>query len=205
MTISGLYLASKSPRRKNILNQLMVDFEVLEIDVDEDEMQDEGPQEYLDRIVKSKVTAAGNKILQENLTLKPFLVADTVVSHKNKIFGKPTTKDHAHRMLKELSGTTHTVTTGIALGHISELKEIEFVRNHSHTVVEMKSLSAREIERYVLTEEPMDKAGGYGIQGLGASFVKGIGGCYFNVVGLPIQETCLLLDDLNISYWSNKD
>lgn len=205
MTISGLYLASKSPRRKNILNQLMVDFEVLEIDVDEDEMQDEGPQEYLDRIVKSKVTAAGNKILQENLTLKPFLVADTVVSYKNKIFGKPTTKDHAHRMLKELSGTTHTVTTGIALGHISESKEIEFTQNHSHTVVEMKSLSAKEIERYVLTEEPMDKAGGYGIQGLGASFVKGIGGCYFNVVGLPIQETCLLLDDLNISYWSNKD
>ena len=182
----------------------MVDFEVLEIDVDEDEMQDEGPQEYLDRIVKSKVTAAGNKILQENLTLKPFLVADTVVSHKNKIFGKPTTKDHAHRMLKELSGTTHTVTTGIALGHISESKEIKFVQNHSHTVVEMKSLSAKEIERYVLTKEPMDKAGGYGIQGLGASFVKGIGGCYFNVVGLPIQETCLLLDDLNISYWSNK-
>ena len=205
MTISGLYLASKSPRIKNILNQLMVDFEVLEIDVDEDEMQDEGPQEYLDRIVKSKVTAAGNKILQENLTLKPFLVADTVVSHKNKIFGKPTTRDHAHRMLKELSGTTHTVTTGIALGHISESKEIKFVQNHSHTVVEMKSLSAKEIERYVLTEEPMDKAGGYGIQGLGASFVKGIGGCYFNVVGLPIQETCLLLDDLNISYWSNKD
>ena len=205
MTISGLYLASKSPRRKNILNQLMVDFEVLEIDVDEDVIQDEGPQEYLDRIVKSKVTAAGNKILQENLTLKPFLVADTVVSHKNKIFGKPTTKDHAHRMLKELSGTTHTVTTGIALGHISESKEIKFVQNHSHTVVEMKSLSAKEIERYVLTEEPMDKAGGYGIQGLGASFVKGIGGCYFNVVGLPIQETCLLLDDLNISYWSNKD
>ena len=183
----------------------MVDFEVLEIDVDEDEIQDEGPQEYLDRIVKSKVTASGNKILQENLTLKPFLVADTVVSHKNKIFGKPTTKDHAHRMLKELSGTTHTVTTGIALGHISESKEIEFTQNHSHTVVEMKSLSAKEIERYVLTEEPMDKAGGYGIQGLGASFVKGIGGCYFNVVGLPIQETCLLLDDLNISYWSNKD
>ena len=183
----------------------MVDFEVLEIDVDEDEMQDEGPQEYLDRIVKSKVTAAGNKILQENLTLKPFLVADTVVSHKNKIFGKPTTKDHAHRMLKELSGTTHTVTTGIALGHISKSKEIEFVQNHSHTVVEMKPLSEEEIERYVLTEEPMDKAGGYGIQGLGASFVKGIGGCYFNVVGLPIQETCLLLDDLNISYWSNKD
>ena len=183
----------------------MVDFEVLEIDVDEDEIQDEGPQEYLDRIVKSKVTAAGNKILQENLTLKPFLVADTVVSHKKKIFGKPTTKDHAHRMLKELSGTTHTVTTGIALGHISESKEIKFVQNHSHTVVEMKSLSAKEIERYVLTEEPMDKAGGYGIQGLGASFVKGIGGCYFNVVGLPIQETCLLLDDLNISYWSNKD
>ena len=205
MTISGLYLASKSPRRKNILNQLMVDFEVLEIDVDEDVIQDEGPQEYLDRIVKSKVTAAGNKILQENLTLKPFLVADTVVSHKNKIFGKPTTKDHAHRMLKELSGTTHTVTTGIALGHISESKEIKFVQNHSHTVVEMKSLSAKEIERYVLTEEPMDKAGGYGIQGLGASFVKGIGGCYFNVVGLPIQETCLLLDDLNITYWSNKD
>jgi len=205
VTISGLYLASKSPRRKNILNQLMVDFEVLEIDVDEDVIQDEGPQEYLDRIVKSKVTAAGNKILQENLTLKPFLVADTVVSHKNKIFGKPTTKDHAHRMLKELSGTTHTVTTGIALGHFSKSKEIEFVQNHSHTVVEMKSLSAKEIERYVLTEEPMDKAGGYGIQGLGASFVKGIGGCYFNVVGLPIQETCLLLDDLNISYWSNKD
>jgi septum formation protein len=108
-------------------------------------------------------------------------------------------------MLKELSGTTHTVTTGIALGHISESKEIEFVQNHSRTVVEMKSLSAKEIERYVLTEEPMDKAGGYGIQGLGSSFVKGIGGCYFNVVGLPIQETCILLDDLNISYWSNKD
>ena len=117
----------------------MVDFEVLEIDVDEDELQDEGPQDYLDRIVKSKVTAAGNKILQKDLTLKPFLVADTVVSHKNKIFGKPTNKDHAQRMLKELSGTTHTVTTGIALGHISESKEIEFVQNHSHTVVEMRS------------------------------------------------------------------
>ena len=183
----------------------MVDFEVLEINIDEDEIQDEGPQDYLDRIVKSKAIAAGNKILKEDLAIKPFLGADTVVSHKNKIFGKPTTKDHAQRMLKELSGTTHTVTTGIALGHISESKEIDFIQNHSHTVVEMKSLSENEIERYVSTEEPMDKAGGYGIQGLGASFVKGIGGCYFNVVGLPIQETCSLFDELNISYWSNKD
>ena len=144
MTISGLYLASKSPRRKNILNQLMVDFEVLEIEVDEDEIQDEGPQDYLDRIVKSKVIAAGNKILQESLSLKPFLVADTVVSHKNKIFGKPTTKDHAYRMLKELSGTTHTVTTGIALGHISESKEVEFVQNHSHTCLLYTSPSPRD-------------------------------------------------------------
>ena len=202
--IPNIYLVSNSPRRKAMFKFFNLPFEVVSLKFDESykaEMPEDICQEITEKKLRSALFFLGENKAKESVVV----VADTLVFLGNKIFGKPTTKDHAHRMLKELSGTTHTVTTGIALGHISESKEIKFVQNHSHTVVEMKSLAAKEIERYVLTEEPMDKAGGYGIQGLGASFVKGIGGCYFNVVGLPIQETCLLLDDLNISYWSNKD
>ena len=170
-----IYLCSSSPRRIELLKLITNNFSILEPNFSEP-TPFSTPREYTVYNALNKVTSVSNN------SNDIFLSADTVVSFNNQIFGKPDTKEDAKRQLKILSGNSHKVTTGIAIIH----KDKE-ITNFSETNVLFEELSDKEIDYYVETEEPLDKAGSYGIQGLGARFVKEISGCYFNVVGLPIS------------------
>jgi septum formation protein len=168
-----LILASRSPRRAAILQQLGIPFEVRVSQVQEENFQGTLAQR-VERLALAKAQAVAKE--QEGLILG----ADTLVSLDDKILGKPQDAEHAARMLSLLSGRVHQVMTGLALVEGRELC------GHQLTHVKMRKLSVGEIERYVATGEPLDKAGAYGIQGRGAALVEEIAGCYYNVVGLPV-------------------
>jgi|TARA_B100001094_G_C18196128_1_gene811139 septum formation protein len=205
--VSGIYLASQSPRRKEILESLEVNFEVFPISYNEDlPRDDESPIDYVERNTKDKILTASASLQTSNLEIKPILTADTIVNLDGKIYGKPQNEDHGISMLMELSGQYHSVITCIVIGQFKnkESEEVNLVINSLETQVLMRSLSANECKRYWHTGEPKDKAGGYAIQGKGSSFVEKINGSFSNVVGLPILETCQLLDRTNIDYWLTK-
>jgi septum formation protein len=171
-----LVLASQSPRRSEILRQSGIPFTVRTASVDESPRYGERPVEYVQRLAEAKalaIDAAADEIV---------LGADTTVVIDGEILGKPTDADHARRMLKALSARKHEVLTGICLRRGAETP----VRDYAATAVRFAALSDREIEEYAASGEPMDKAGGYAIQGLASKFVERIEGCYFNVMGLPV-------------------
>lgn len=170
-----LVLASRSPRRSEILQQAGIAFVVRPADIDESARPGETPREYVARIAMEKasaVPAGPGEIV---------LGADTTVVVGDEMLAKPEDKADAARMLKLLSGRRHTVLTGICLNSAGRV-----VQDCAETSVWFAPLSKREIEDYVASGEPMDKAGAYAIQGLASKFVQRIDGCYFNVVGLPI-------------------
>ncbi|HMG33896.1 MAG TPA: Maf family protein [Blastocatellia bacterium] len=173
-----IILASSSPRRAEILQKLGVEFEILPSKVSERPHPNEAPPDYITRISRAKVVSVA-RTCERGLVIG----ADTVVVLKGTLLGKPQDKEDAARMLRELSGNWHAVMTGIALYDVETRKE---VADYEKTLVRFAKLSEEEIEWYVNTGEPMDKAGAYGIQGFGGVFVEEIAGNYFNVVGLPI-------------------
>ncbi|HOB22016.1 MAG: septum formation inhibitor Maf [Firmicutes bacterium] len=178
-----LILASASPRRAAILKQLGIPFEVQVSQVQEENVQ--GPIHLqAEQLALAKARAVAQ--FREGLILG----ADTVVAVEGEILGKPEDEADAVRMLQKLSGKEHQVVTGLAL--VEGKGGREFC-SHELTFVQMRPLSREEILRYVATGEPLDKAGAYGIQGLGAALVREIRGCYYNVVGLPVG---LLVDQL---------
>ncbi|MBU3643947.1 MAG: septum formation inhibitor Maf [Candidatus Methylopumilus sp.] len=179
-----LYLASKSPRRAEILKQLGVPFQVLQVDVDETPMPHEDALEYVQRIAKTKAEAGWHLMQQQQLTVLPLLSADTTVSLAGEILGKPVDQADALRMLQQLSGSVHEVHTALAMMTAQGLYTAL-----SSTRVMMKPLSESELHSYISSGEPMDKAGAYGIQGLASLFVQRIEGSYSGVMGLPIYET----------------
>jgi septum formation protein len=163
-------------------------FQVIEPDADESIESSWLPDEIVVKLAKRKVSAAYEKL---RLFDQPMLIigADTIVVYQGEILGKPMNKQHAFTMLKKLQGNTHDVYTGVAIYH-SITGEI--ISSFEKTMVTMKCISDDRIHEYVDTQEPLDKAGGYGIQGKAAKFITSIDGCYYNVVGLPMS----LLDDL---------
>ena len=171
-----LILASQSPRRKEILQSAGIPFQVRIGDVDESVKPGEAPMSYVRRLAVSKAMAVprdpGDLIL----------AADTTVVSEGEILGKPENDEDAKRMLRKLSGKAHEVLTGICLFSGSKLQI-----DGESTMVHFTSLSEDEIEQYVASGEPKDKAGAYGIQGLASKFIQRVDGCYFNVVGLPIS------------------
>lgn len=175
---SRLILASSSPRRQELLEQVGIEFSVRVADVDESEIVTNDPVEKVQQLSRFK-----SKYVRFAHDREVILAADTVVAHKNEIFGKPSNKKEARQMIKSLSGTTHDVYTGVAIH--SKDKQIVFAER---TTVEFWSLDCAEINWYIETNEPDDKAGAYAIQGLGARFVKQINGDYYNVVGLPVSR-----------------
>jgi septum formation protein len=191
-----VYLASSSPRRRELLKQIGVNFEVLlarehagaDSDVDESALPGEIAKDYVQRVAHKKAEAGWGRVLHRKLPKFPVLAADTIVSWDNKILGKPAGRDQAIEMINSLSGKTHEVYTCVAM-----IFEDEFEMMLSTTFVEFKTLSMDEVRRYVATGEPLDKAGAYGIQGKAATFVKKIEGSYSGVMGLPLYETALLL------------
>jgi len=175
-----LILASRSPRRYDLLKQMGLDFEVIPCTVKEDFVQGESPREHVIRLAEAKVLDVGNRF-PENWVIG----ADTIVYVDGIILGKPKSREEAMDMLKRLSGKEHRVLTGISVRHSNKGKgECEAVE----TAVRMKSLSQVEMDWYIGTGEPFDKAGGYGIQGIGSFMIESINGSYTNVVGLPLCE-----------------
>ena len=191
-----LYLASRSARRRDLLKQMGVNFEVLLLregtgrgaDFDESAMLNELPRDYVSRVARLKAQAGWMRLEQRRLMRHPVLSGDTTVAINNAILAKPRDRDEAVAMLKQLSGTVHHVYTAVAIKFHDSVKE-----EISDTEVRLRELSDDEIRRYVATGDPMDKAGAYGIQGKASMFIESINGSYSGVVGLPMFETSRLL------------
>ena len=183
-------LASASLRRRELLTQIGLDFEVVVSEADENIAEKLSPGELVERLSLIKAGAVKDYLSVDEADNKTVAVigADTVVYHEGEILGKPKDEEDAFRMLRALSGATHSVFTGVSI-----LLPDETVTFHSETKVTFDELSDAEIRAYIASGEPMDKAGAYGIQGLAGAFVTGIEGEYANVVGFPIGEFCRIL------------
>ncbi|KPG80644.1 Maf family protein [Pseudomonas sp. RIT-PI-o] len=191
-----LYLASGSPRRRELLTQVGVQFSAISADIDETPLPDESPSAYVERLARGKAEAGRRSVVSD----RPFCVlgADTAVVFDGKILGKPVDEADACAMLMMLSGNEHEVLTAIAVLE-GERCESRVVRSRVH----FRTISRDEAAAYWASGEPRDKAGGYGIQGLGAVFVAGLEGSYSAVVGLPLCETCQVLGHFGIPCWQN--
>lgn len=183
-----LILASASPRRAELLRAAGVEFDVIPADIDETMDAEEWPDGYVRRVAQAKAD-----VVRPRAAGRPVLSADTIVLIDNQVLGKPVDASDAKRMLRLLSGREHTVITAVHL--VSESKSETSVER---TVVEFAPLSDAEIDWYVASGEPMDKAGGYAIQGLASRFVTRIQGSYSNVVGLPVAPVYQLCTNAGI-------
>ena len=191
-----IYLASKSPRRRELLRQLNVDFELLLLrdqsgrvaDVTELVLPGEAAADYVHRVTREKVNAAMQTILVRRLPLRPVLSADTTVVLDQDILGKPASPAEASAMLHRLSGRTHQVLTSVALRRGDTIWQTT-----QHSEVTFDALPEESIRAYCASAEPYDKAGGYGIQGHAASFITHMTGSYTGIMGLPLFETAQLL------------
>ncbi len=187
-----IILASASPRRAELLKQMGVTFELAPSRIDERPHPDEAPADYTTRIARAKAIAVARE-REAGLVIG----ADTIVVLDGCLIGKPGDDDDARRLLRQLSGRWHAVLTGVALYDLETRHE---VADCEKTLVKFAQLTEREIEWYVNTGEPRDKAGAYGIQGFGGLFVDEIAGNYYNVVGLPIPLVYRLARRLGYSF-----
>lgn len=174
-----IILASQSPRRKELLGQMgLKGFKIIAPDVDETMEENLSPAQTVEELSMRKARAVAEYVEDEDALI---IAADTVVALDGGILGKPADEREAFGMLSALSGNRHRVYTGVTV-----LKGSRSITSHEETIVTFRELDPEEIMDYIATEEPMDKAGAYGIQGLGALLVSGIEGDYFNVMGLPV-------------------
>ena len=193
---ASVYLASKSPRRQELLRQLGVEFTELRLreaagrepDVVEAPREGEAPMEYVKRAARLKASVAWHRMTRRGLASKPVLAADTEVLLEDRVLGKPKDAGDAVAMLTALSGRTHEVVSAVAVRW-----EAQLVQAVSSSRVTFRPLARDEIERYVATSEPFDKAGAYAIQGRAAAFIRHLEGSYSGVMGLPLFETAEIL------------
>lgn len=196
-----IYLASKSPRRRELLRQIGVEFELLLLrentargpDVPEQVQAGETPLAYVERVTREKAEAASATMLSRRLRLRPVLTADTTVTLNGAILNKPANDAEALSMLRMLSGSTHQVLTSIALMH-----QDEFWQSTQSSEVTFATLSEETMRAYCALPEPYDKAGGYAIQGRAAQFISHIAGSHSGIMGLPLYETTQLLQQAGI-------
>lgn len=188
----ALLLASKSPRRRELLQQIGVRFEVLDVNVPERREPNEAAQDYVKRLASSK--SRGGAVLRPDI---PVLGADTIVVQGDQVLEKPSNKEQGLAMLAQLSGARHYVYTAVAVTLGPRQQTVL-----CSTEVTFRDICPAEAERYWHTGEPQDKAGGYGIQGLAAVFVANLQGSYSNVVGLPLMETQQLLAQFDVPVWN---
>ena len=188
-------LASASPRRKEILQNTKLNFDIQKSDIEEVILENESPEDMVVRLAYEKAF----DVAKRN-TDRLVIGADTIVALDNEFLGKPKDQNEAYQMIKRLSNKTHKVITGISL---INLKENKIIKDYVVSFVTFKDLSEDSIKDYINTNESLDKAGAYGIQGYGALLVKNIQGDYFNIVGLPISRLSDLLKnhfDINLFY-----
>lgn len=193
---SRIYLASRSPRRRELLHQIHVNFEILlfrtglreDLDVNEDVIAGESPEVYVQRIAHSKALAGVSRVGSRRLMPHPVLSADTTIELDGQIIGKPENAAHAEHILARLSGRAHRVLTAVALADADNVEHQLCVSQ-----VRFRPLDANEIRRYVASGEPIDKAGAYAIQGRAGMFISEMHGSYSGIMGLPLYETALLL------------
>jgi septum formation protein len=201
MAEKRIYLASRSPRRRELLKQIGVNFELLltredprrGLDVDETPLADESPGVYALRVATTKASFAARQIAQRLLPPNPVLAADTTVVLDDQVIGKPDDAEHAVRILRGLSGREHTVITAVALARREQIET-----QISVSTVQFRDLSENDIRRYVASGEPLGKAGAYAIQGRAAAFIIRIEGSYSGIMGLPLAETAELLQKFDI-------
>lgn len=199
--MNEIYLASRSPRRLELLQQMGIACKTVLLreetnrqrDVDETPLASENPYIYVERMAKMKAEIGVLRARQRALPIMPMLGADTIVVFNGTIFGKPADQADARRMLKLLSGTQHEVLTGVAITDGTRL-----LHDTSISRVRFRDLTDAEISAYIATNEPMGKAGAYAIQGMGAVFIERLEGSYSGVMGLPIFETSMLLSQFGI-------
>ena len=191
LTVPRLVLASASPRRRELLAGLGLEFTVRPVDLDETPRPGEAPHDYVLRLAAEKAAQADLAEMGELV-----LAADTIVVLGDELLGKPRDPGDARRMLAKIAGRTHTVLTGVAFEERRDGRELRRTVRVESSQVRMAALSEAEIAWYVATGEPLDKAGSYAVQGLGALFVEAIEGNYSNVVGLPLPLTARLCREL---------
>ncbi len=191
-----IYLASQSPRRRELLKQIGVNFEVIllrqdhrrKIDIDETPFAGEPPEVYVQRISREKAIVGWKSLRSRSMPPFPVLAADTTVTLDGMIFGKPNNAEHASAMLLQFSGREHQVHSAVALA-MNDHVEVAV----STSTVRFAKLDEDRIRRYLLSGEFIDKAGGYAIQGLAGAFIEHLSGSYSGVMGLPLFETVQLL------------
>jgi septum formation protein len=211
---SFIYLASQSPRRQELLTQIGVQFELLLADSNEDaesleiQLPDEPALDYVKRVTLDKLTAAKQRLHARGLPSSPILCADTTValtlddgkSIKEIILGKPQDHQDAKRILQLLSGKTHQVHTAVAVAGKPHINHDEPRLLVSSSQVTFKSLTDVEINAYTSTNEPMGKAGAYGIQGIGGCLISSISGSFSGIMGLPLYETSQLMHETGVQF-----
>lgn len=196
-----VYLASQSPRRAQLLDQLGVRHVFLLADGDEDaealeaERRGELPAAYVERVTRAKLAAARRRLAARALPVAPILCADTTVALGTRVLGKPADAEHARTMLAALSGRTHRVLTAVA---VAVGRRTLFALNVSR--VHFATVGVAEIEAYVASGEPVGKAGAYAIQGRAAAWIERIDGSYTGIMGLPLHETARLLRQAHVSF-----
>ncbi len=198
-----IYLASRSPRRRDLLRQIGMHFDPLvfrggergeDADVDETPFAGEPVERYVERLALTKADAGFRRLLWRHLPQRAVLAADTTLELDGEIIGKPASADDARRILERLSGRTHRVLTAVAICDGARTRSVV-----STSQVQFRTLAEAEIRHYVASGEPMDKAGAYAIQGHAAIFVQSIAGSYSGIMGLPLYETAQLLESFGYS------
>ncbi len=186
-------LASKSPRRVEILEKIVKEFEVVQSNFDENTIDFKGDiEKYVKDLSRNKAIEVSKRLNEPSIVI----AADTVVFQDGKVLEKPKNEEDAFSMLSSLSGNTHKVYSGICL---INTYDDTVVTDCDCTEVRFSELNPRQIRNYINSCEPMDKAGAYGIQGLGGAFVEGIKGCYYNVMGLPLNKLYKALENYDIT------
>jgi septum formation protein len=193
-----IYLASGSPRRRELLRQIGVSFRIIGADLDETALQGESALAYVSRLARAKATAGWERGRDSGDA--PVLAADTAVVLDGRILGKPKGLNDAMAMLLELSGRTHEVLTAVALRTAAGIEDTV-----SRSMVTFRSIDPSEARAYWETGEPSDKAGAYAIQGYAAVFISDLKGSYSGVMGLPLFETAALLDAAGVKYWQRNE
>jgi septum formation protein len=203
--VDRIFLASRSPRRRELLKQIAIAYEPVLLrqdlsrgssDVDESPLENEPPRDYVLRIAATKAQVASHYLGKRALPTRPVLAGDTTVVCAGRILGKPEDREDAKRMLRELSGREHEILSAVAVCSGFRVEQALSVSR-----VWFKALSDDEIQRYVATGEPLDKAGAYAIQGRAAVFVHHMAGSYSGIMGLPLAETAELLERVGVEVW----